>query len=101
MGPALCPNELIIIFLARLEIDPNKFTIFLLFLSFRARELPILEAMCNKLDKEWEELIGGLKEREKILKEATSFWKARDSFEWQCKTWIRHLNDFLRNSRNK
>ena len=43
----------------------------------RAKELPILEPMCNKLDKEWEELISGLKERDKILKEATSFWKAR------------------------
>jgi len=25
----------------------------------RAKELPVLEPMCNKLDKEWEELISG------------------------------------------
>ena len=24
------------------------------------------------------------------------FFRTRKSFDWQCKTWIRHLNDFLK-----
>ena len=26
----------------------------------------------------------------------TMFFRTRKSFDWQCKTWIRHLNDFLK-----
>lgn len=66
----------------------------------RARELPILEPMCNKLDAEWEQLVSGLKERDKILTYSALFWKSRDNFDWQCRSWCRHLDDFLRASRN-
>lgn len=61
----------------------------------RARHLPILEPMCTKLDKEWEQLIAGLNERTKILKETNSFWRGRDNFDWQCQSWMRHLTDLL------
>ena len=44
----------------------------------RARELPILEPMCNKLDAEWEQLISGLRERDKILNYSAVFWKGRE-----------------------
>jgi len=61
----------------------------------RARFLPLLEAMCCKLEREWNELIQGLNERSKILKEASSFWEGRDNFQWQCDAWIRHMQDLL------
>ena len=51
----------------------------------RARHLPILEPMCNKLDREWEQLISGLNERNKILKETGAFWRGRDQFDWQVR----------------
>ena len=66
----------------------------------RARELPILEPMCNKLDAEWEQLISGLRERDKVLNYAAVFWKGREDFDWQCRSWCRHLDDFLRASRS-
>ena len=61
----------------------------------RARFLPLLEAMCCKLEREWNELIQGLNERNKILKEASSFWEGRDNFQWQCDAWTRHMQDLL------
>ncbi|CAG5098825.1 Oidioi.mRNA.OKI2018_I69.XSR.g16010.t1.cds [Oikopleura dioica] len=61
----------------------------------RARFLPLLEPMCSKLEREWNELIQGLNERNKILKEASSFWEGRDNFQWQCDAWIRHMQDLL------
>ncbi|CBY37663.1 unnamed protein product [Oikopleura dioica] len=51
--------------------------------------------MCCKLEREWNELIQGLNERSKILKEASSFWEGRDNFQWQCDAWIRHMQDLL------
>ena len=51
----------------------------------RARELPILEPMCNKLDAEWEQLISGLRERDKILNYSAVFWKGREGKFLVCK----------------
>lgn len=61
----------------------------------RARFLPLLEPMCAKLEREWNVLIQGLNERNKILKEGAAFWEGRDNFQWQCDAWVRHMQDLL------
>ena len=49
----------------------------------RARQLPILDPMCSKLDREWDQLIQGLNERKIILKETAAFRRGRDVFDCQ------------------